>query len=152
MDIGKRIDDMGKSAAALGAWATIASAGAIALSAGDAIDGEGYAISRVVLGIIGLAAAALFWSGRNYGQDGMLAILAWGVLQIPFYATAPGENYTRQLFDLFVGATSQTTVNGEIRDYSQVGINLVGVAVAGWAGASRKRLDLWRRRALSPTP
>ena len=44
MDIGKRIDDMGRSAALLGAWTIIASAGAIALSAGDAIDGEGYAI------------------------------------------------------------------------------------------------------------
>jgi len=150
MDIGQRIDDMGKSAALLGAWTAIAGAGAIALNAGAAIDGEGYAICRVVLGLFGLAAAAVFWSGRNYGQDGMLAILAWGVLQIPFYATAPDDNYTTQLIDFFLGASSQTTVNGEITDYSAVGINLVGVAVAGWAGASRKRLDLWRRRALSP--
>jgi hypothetical protein len=150
MDIGKRIDDMGRSASLLGAWAVMASALSIVLNAGDAVDGEGAAISRVVLGLIGLAAAALFWSGRNYGQDGLYGILAWGALQIPYYASAPDGNITKQLFDAFLGATSQTTVNGEITSYSQVGINLVGIGVAIWASTCRGRLDLWRRRALSP--
>lgn len=150
MDIGKRIEDMGKSAALLGAWVVVASALSIVLNLADAVEGDGPAISRIVLGIVGLAAGALFWNGRNYGQDGLYGILAWGVLQIPFYASAPDGNYTKQLFDAFLGATSETRVNGEITSYSQVGINLVGIAVTIWATTCRSRLDLWRRRSLSP--
>ena len=150
MDIGKRIEDMGKSAALLGAWVVVASALSIVLNLADAVEGDGPAISRIVLGIIGLAAGTLFWSGRNYGKDGLYAILAWGVLQIPFYASAPDGNYTKQLFDAFLGATSETRVNGEITDYSQVGINLVAIVVVIWATTCRSRLDLWRRRSLSP--
>ncbi|MDQ3227131.1 MAG: hypothetical protein M3Q50_10940 [Chloroflexota bacterium] len=145
MNIGKRIDDRGRSASLLGAWAMVASALSIARNAGDADNGEGAAISRIVLGLIGLAAAALFCSGRNYGQHGLYGILARGALQIPFYALAPDGNITKQLFDAFLGATGQTTVNGEITSYSQVGINLVGVGIAIWATTCRGRLDLWRR-------
>lgn len=150
MNIGKWIEDRGRSASLLGAWAVVASAFGIALNVGAAVDGEGWAFSRIALGLVGLAAGALFWSGRNYGKDGLYGILAWGVLQIPFYAAEPGGNVTKQLFDAFLGATSQTTINGEIASYSQVGLNLVGVAVAIWAASCRSRLDLWRRRALSP--
>jgi hypothetical protein len=150
MNIGERMGQVGKLAAVVGAWAVIASAGEIVLSAGDAIDGEGHAITRVILGIIGLAAAGLFWSGRNYGQDGMRAIMAWGVLQIPYYASELDGNWTRQLVDLFLGATSETRVNGEITDYSQVGINAMGIIIAALAAKSLASLDLWRRRATSP--
>jgi hypothetical protein len=150
MNVGERIGQVGKLAAVVGAWAVIASVSEIVLSAGDAIDGEGYAIARGIIGIIGLAAAALFWSGRNYGQDGMRAIMAWGLLQIPYYASEPDGNWTRQLFDFFLGATSETRVNGEITDYSQVGINVMGILVAALAAKSLASLDLWRRRANSP--
>ncbi len=150
MNVGKRVEDMGRSASLLGAWAVVASALSIVLNAGDAVDGEGWAISRVVLGLIGLAAGTVFWSGRNYGKDGLYGILAWGVLQIPFYAVEPDGNISKQLFDAFLGATSETRVNGEITRYSQVGLNLVGVAIVIWASTCRGRLDLWRRRSLSP--
>ena len=149
MNIAERIDNMGKSAAILGAWTAIASVATIVMSADAAIDGETWAITRVVIAIVGIAAAALFWSGRNFGQDGMAAILVWGVLQIPFYATAEGQNYTTQLADFFAGLSSSTTVNGEFTEYSQVGVNLLGIAITAWAASARKRLDLWRRRDAS---
>jgi hypothetical protein len=152
MNISERIGQVGKLAAAIGAWAVIASVGEFARSVGDALDGEGYAIARVILSIIGLAAAGLFWSGRNFGQDGMRAIMAWGLLQIPYYASEPDGNWTRQLFDIFLGASSETRVNGAITEYSQVGINVMGIIIAALAARSLPRLDLWRRRALSPVP
>ncbi len=150
MDLGKRVEDMGRSASLLGAWAVVASGLGIVLNAGDAMDGEIWAISRILLGLIGLAAGVVFGSGRNYGKDGLFAILAWGVLQIPSYASVPDGNVTKQLFDAFLGSTSETRVNGEITSFSQAGINLVGVAVTIWASTCKGRLDLWRRRALSP--
>ena len=152
MNISERIGQVGKLAAAIGAWAIIASVGEFVRSGGDAIDGEGYAIARVILSIIGLAAAGLFWSGRNFGQDGMRAIMAWGILQIPYYASAPDGNWTRQFVDFFLGASSETRVNGQITEYSQVGINVMGIIVAALAARTLPRLDLWRRRAQSPVP
>jgi hypothetical protein len=149
VNIVERINNMGYSATILGAWTLIASLATIIMNAGAPFDGDTYAICRVVIAVVGLAATALFWSGRNYGQDGMTAILVWGVLQIPFYATADGQNYTTQLADFFAGASSSTAVNGEVTEFSQVGLNLVGIAIAVWAGSARKRLDLWRRRAAS---
>lgn len=129
MDIGKRVNDMGRKAAILGAWTVIASAASIVMNMGDAIDGEGYAITRIVLGLFGLAAAALLWTGRHFGRDGFYAIMAWGALQIPYFAQTADGNYTKQLVDVFLGASSQTTVNGEVTSFSAVGINLVGVII-----------------------
>ncbi|HYJ13102.1 MAG TPA: hypothetical protein VEW66_05905, partial [Thermomicrobiales bacterium] len=83
-------------------------------------------------------------------QDGMRAIMAWGVLQIPYYASEPDGNWTRQLVDLFLGASSETLVNGEITDYRQVGVNVMGIIVVALATRSLPSLDLWRRRANSP--
>jgi len=148
--LGKQIADMGRSAALLGAWVAFASALSIALNATDAIEGDGPAMIRVVLGLFGLAAGVLFWSGRDFGKPGLQAILMWGIVQIPVYAWQPDGNPTKQLFDLVLGASSQTVVNGEVTNYSQVGINLVGVAIVAWASMSRARLDLWRRRNLGP--
>ena len=148
--LGKQIADMGRSAALLGAWVAFASALSIALNATDAIEGDGPAIIRVALGSCGLAAGSLFWSGHDLGKPGLRAILIWGIVQIPVYAWQPDGNPTKQLFDLVLGASSQTVVNGEVTNYSQVGINLVGVAIVAWASMSRARLDLWRRRNLGP--
>ncbi len=150
--IGERIEDMGKSAVLLGGWVVIASASSIALNLGNAIDGEGPALVRVLLGLFGLGAGALFWSGRNFGKDGLYAIIAWGALQIPYIATEPDGNFTKQNIDVFVGASSQTSFNGEITDFSRIGINLVGVAIVIWAVSCRGRLDLWRRRSSPPSP
>lgn len=151
MGIAKRINDMGRSASLLGVWVVVASAGAIILDAGNMADGETYAVSRVVIGILGLAAAAAFWSGRNYGRDGLRAIMVWGVLQVPAYAQVANGNFTRQLIDFPLGAESSTTVNGVVTDYSQIGVNLIGIAVIIWARSCRNRLDLWRRRSGQPT-
>lgn len=147
--LSKRITDVGRSAALLGSWVVIASLGSIVINARDTIDGDGPAIVRVALGLFGLAAGALFWSGRDFGKPGLLAILAWGALQIPVYAWQPDGNPTKQLFDLVLGMSSRTVVNGDVTGFSQVGINLVGVAVTIWATMCRDRLDLWRRRSLS---
>ncbi len=149
MNIVERINAMGYSTTILGAWTVIASLATIVMNAGAVADGEAYALCRVAIAVVGLVAAALFWSGRNHGKDGMQAILVWGVLQVPFYATADGQNYTTQLADFFAGVSSSTTVNGEYTEFSQVGLNLLGVAIVFWAVSARKRLDLWSRREAS---
>ena len=147
MGISERINAMGTSAALLGAWTLIASVGAIVLNASDLLDGEGYAIIRVFIGLLGLAAAFIFWSGRNFGMDGLLAIIIWGIIQIPAFAQIPDGNVTKQLMDFPLGMESSSTVNGVITQYSQIGLNLVGIAIVIWGRSCQSRLDLWRRRA-----
>jgi hypothetical protein len=151
MNMRQRVDELGTLPVVLGVWAVIASAGEIVRSASAAVDGETYAIVRIALACVGLAAAALFWIGRNGGRDGMLGIMVWGVLQMPFVANQPDGNFTRQLVDMFAGVSTSMTVNGVITDYSQTGINLVGVAIAIGANVARKRLharDPWVRQPL----
>jgi hypothetical protein len=143
--------ELGTLSVVLGVWAVIASAGEIVRSVSAAMDGEEFAIVRFALAVLGLAAAGLFWSGRKGARDGMLGILAWGVLQIPFVANQPDGNFTRQLVDMFAGVSSSLTVNGVITDYSQTGVNLMGVAIAIGANVARKRLparDPWTRQPL----
>ena len=150
MNLGARINDMGMSASILGAWVAIASIGAISGNAGAAFDGEAYAIVRIIIGIVGLGAASTFWSGRNYGMDGLRAIMVWSVLQIPVYAQMLNGNFTKQLVDFPLGWETSTTVNGVVTDYSQIGVNLIGIGLFIWARSTRNRLDLWRRRDAPP--
>jgi|GEM_PF-3170087 len=149
MNMGERISSMGRSASLLGIWVIISSGGAILTNAGNMATGEAYAISRVIIGILGLVAAAAFWNGRNHGLDGLHAIMIWGVLQIPVYAQIVDGNFTKQLIDFPLGAESSTTINGIVTDYSLIGINLIGIAVVIWTQSCRNRLDLWRRQAES---
>ena len=113
----------------LGVWVVVATLGEMIRSSEATFDGNGPAIVRTILAIGGLAAAALFWGRQDGGQLGVLAILVWGMVQVPFYASEPDGNFTRQFVDVFLGVSSSTTVNGEFTEYSQVGFNLVGVVV-----------------------
>lgn len=149
MNVAGRINDMGRSAALLSLWVLVASAGELVRSAG-ALD-EAYGVSRVVLALLGIAAALILWSGRRYGRDGLYLIIAWSALQVPYVATEPDGNYTRQLIDMLIGMTDQVAINGEVTSYTAFGLNLVGVALLGWAVSTRERIDLWRRRS-APSP
>lgn len=150
MDVRQRIEDMGNMPALLGAWVVIASVGEIVRSFSAATDGEVFAFTRIGLAVVGLVGAALLWSGRNFGRDGILVILAWGVAQIPSFANEPDVSFTRQLIDIFMGATTSTTVNGVVTEYSQAGINLLGVAVVAWANVARKYLNARQARTGFP--
>ncbi len=134
-------DGMGRLPLMLGGWAVVATLGEMFRSSGGAFEGDTVAIVRIILAIGGLVAAALFWGGQNGGRDGMLGILVWGALQVPFFASQPDGNYTRQLIDVFAGVSSSTSVNGEYTNYSQVGFNLVGVAIVLGAYQARRRLE-----------
>lgn len=147
MNIAQRIYDMGRSASVLGVWVLIASVGAIVTNATDAFDGEPYAFTRIVIGILGLAAASVLWSGRNYGKDGLRLIMLWAALQIPAFAQIPDGNFFKQFIDFPLGMESSTTINGVVTDYSQIGVNLIGIALLIWARSCQERLDLWRRRS-----
>lgn len=140
MDTVQRFGPAGRLPKVLGVWVVIATLGEMYRSSEMVFDGNGPAIVRMIVAIGGLAAAALFWGRSDGGRLGVLGILTWGLVQVPFYAAEPGGNYTRQFIDVLAGVSSSTTVNGEYTEFSQVGFNLVGVVITLAAYRVSRRL------------
>jgi hypothetical protein len=55
----------------------------------------GPAVTRTAIALGGLAGAIVFASGR---RPGWILVLAWALIQIPFFAPAPGASPTQQSF------------------------------------------------------
>lgn len=147
MNFGERIDHMGKQLLALVVVTAVLSIGAIATSIGVAADGETFGYTRIALGLVGLVGAVLILVGNDYGKMGLTVVMTWAVVQSIFYATAPDGNFTRQLFDGLLGASSSTTINGEVTEFSAIGLNLVGLVMLGFAYMCRKQVTYWENRA-----
>ena len=147
MDFNARMSHMGKQLIALVVITAVLSIGGIVTSLGLLMDGEAYGYSRVALGVLGVAGAVLILVGNDYGKIGLTLVMAWGLIQSVFFATEPDGNFTRQLFDALAGASSSTTINDEVTEFSAIGLNLVGVAMFAFAYACRKQSDYWKNRA-----
>lgn len=140
-----RVDELRRGLALVAAYAVLAGVVSIALSLTAIADGEAYGISRAAIGLVGVAAGLLTFSGRTLGIDGWRALAIWAALQTPIYADEKGGNYFRQLFDVPAAATSSTTINGVVTEYSQIGINLVGVALLIVVFRLRERWNISQR-------
>lgn len=126
----------------LGGYATIVGALSFVVDAGPAMAGDGPAVGRALLGLVGVVGGLLLWAARPAGL-GWWVCLAWAVIQIPYVASNPEGSPTAQFIRLPLTMASQTTVNGVVTAYSEIGINLVGVVLA---------IVLARRRAALQRP
>lgn len=147
MNIRDRFDHMGKQMLILVAITAILSLGGIITSFGTVIDGETYGYTRIGLGLVGLLGAILILVGHDYGKMGLSVVMAWAAVQSVFYATVPDGNYTRQLIDGLAGSSTSTMINGEVTEFSAVGLNLVGLVMLGFAYMCRKQVTYWENRA-----
>ena len=121
----------GREALILAAIAALLGALSVAANLGDALGGSGPALGRAALGVLGVVAGVWLWRQPRRG---------WWLLQIPVYAWTPDGSPTLQVVSFPLAATSQVTENGRVTAYSQVGINLVGVALALWLLQRREPL------------
>lgn len=135
---------LGRSLTVLTAYAVIVGGLSLVINLGAAFDGVSPAIGRAVIGVVGLAAGTLLWTGRRVGIDGWHAVMLWSLLQIPFYAWNTEGSPTVQLLEFPLSASSTSIVNGEVTSYSEIGINVIGVILAFWVARTRER---WERRA-----
>ncbi len=124
-----RVETLGRGLSLVAGYALVAGFLSIVLSISAMADGEAYGFTRAAIGIVGIAAGLLVLSGKDLGIDGWQALVLWAALQTPVYADEKGGNYFRQVFDVPAAASSSTTINGVMTEYSQIGINLVGVAL-----------------------
>lgn len=108
------------------ALAGIIGAASIVFNASGALDGEIPAIGRMLLGLVGVAGAALLWIQP---QSGWLVCILWAAIQIPYFAWNTEGCPVSQVLYFPVSASNETRVNWEITSFSEYGINLVGVAL-----------------------
>ena len=124
-----RVESLRRGLALISGYAIVAGVLSIVLSVSAMADGEAYGFTRAAIGLVGIAAGLLVLSGKEIGIDGWRALVLWSALQVPIYADTKDGNLFRQLFDLPAAFTSSTTINGVVTEYSQLGFNLVGVAL-----------------------
>lgn len=118
------------------------------VNAGAAAGGEAQAMSRAIIGLVGIAGGIFAWTLRSGPVSGWHILMAWALVQIPVVAWSPAGSPTLQIIALPLGMTSSVEVNGELTSYSQIGINLVGVALA--IAISKKRMAFTGPRVALP--
>jgi hypothetical protein len=125
-----QVDGRPTSLVVLAAYTAIVGALTIITDFSAALDGSVPAICRVVLGVVGLAGGLLLWTERPTPFAGWAVCMVWAVAQIPVFAWNTDGNPTSQFLEIPLGVTSQTTRNGVVTSYSELGINLAGVILA----------------------
>jgi hypothetical protein len=118
------------------------------VNAGAAAGGEAQAMSRAILGLVGVAGGVFAWTLRAGPISGWHVLMAWALVQIPVFAWSPAGSPTLQIVALPLGMTSSVEVNGVLTSYSEIGVNLVGVVLA--AVLSKQRMAFTGKRVAIP--
>lgn len=95
----------------------------------DLMAGSVPGIGRVIVGMLGVAAAVLM---RLQPRNGWLLAMAWAVVQIPFYAWSPDGAATAQAVQIPLTMTNSSRVNGQLVSYTSFGVNVAGVIFLVW--------------------
>lgn len=141
-----RVHQLRRGLALIAGYAVVAGAASVLLSLMAIPDGEMYGVSRALIGLLGIAAGLLTVSGRSFGVvDGWKALALWAALQVPVYADTKGGNLFRQVVDIPAAVTSSTTINGVVTEFSQVGVNLLGIGLLIALSRLRERWEIRRR-------
>ena len=106
--------------------AGVMGAASVVMNVGDMGDSTP-AMIRVALGVFGVAAAAMLVARPRIGW---LLVLAWAVLQIPVIAWNIDGNAFEQVLTFPLAMSSSTTVNGDVTESSQFGVNVIGIVLA----------------------
>ena len=137
----ERIELLGRSLALLGTYAIVVGALSIVTNLSGIADGEVVAVGQAALGVVGVAAGLLVWTLRRVGIDGWQALMVWCVAQLPIIAWSTEGSPTTQMWEILLGVSTSTTVNGVVTSSEQYGLNAVGIALCIWATRSRERWD-----------
>jgi hypothetical protein len=105
-------------------YAGLVGAASVALGVSGALSGELPALGQMLLGLVGVAAAALLLTNP---RQGWLLALVWAAIQIPYIAWNVDGSPLAQALYLPLSASNETRVNGEVTAFSEYGINLAGV-------------------------
>ena len=117
----------------------------IVLSVSAMADGEAYGFTRAAIGLVGIAAGLLVLSGKDLGIDGWRGARTLGRAADAGLRRRKGRELLPAALRHPGRGGSSTTINGVVTEYSQIGINLVGVALLIIVFRLRERWNLSQR-------
>lgn len=145
----ERINELGRKLVMFAAAAVIIGAIGVVLSVPDAIDGEWTGIASLIVGLLGIAAGLMIWTGTNAGTglDGMNLGVLWALALVPYvhiFDRDAGTDMTYPLpdFGAIFSFGSSTSVNGQVVQEEIWGIGFLGVILLVSAVVVRKE---WTR-------
>jgi hypothetical protein len=115
---------------------------------GAALDGSVPALSRSILGLVGITGGVFAWTFRQAPVSGWGILMLWAIVQIPVFAWSIDGSPTLQIISLPLSATSTTTINGVVTSHSEIGVNVAGIILAGVL--SRQRVAFAGKRPAQP--
>jgi hypothetical protein len=141
-----RIQQLGRNLTMFVAATVIIGVAGIVMGIGPAMDGEWTGIAGVIVGLLGIAAGAMIWTGQGAGTalDGMNLGVLWAIGHLPYLKVFDAESGTDLLypvpaFGALFNMGSSTTVNGQIVKEDIWGIGFLGIIMIIWALSARKR-------------
>jgi hypothetical protein len=132
----------------LSLYAIVVGALTFLVDIGAALDGSAPAMSRAVLGLVGIVGGVLAWTFRHTPVSGWHILMFWAIVQIPVFAWSIDGSPTLQIISLPLSATSTTTINGVVTSHSEIGVNVAGIILAGVL--SRQRAAFAGKRPSQP--
>jgi Na+/proline symporter len=141
----ERINELGRKLVMFAVAAVIIGVTGVVLSVPGALDGEWTSIASLVVGLLGIAAGVIIWSGANAGSalDGMNLGVLWALLLVPYTHTLDVDEgidttYPLPDFGAIFSFGSSTSVNGQLVREDIWGIGFLGVILLVSAVVVRK--------------
>jgi hypothetical protein len=145
----ERINELGRKLVMFAAAAVIIGAIGAVLSVPGAFDGEWTSIAALIVGLLGIAAGLMIWTGANAGSalDGMNLGVLWALAHVPYVRILDrdaGTDMTYPLpdFGAIFSFGSSISVNGQLVQEDVWGIGFLGVILLISAVVVRKE---WTR-------
>jgi hypothetical protein len=145
----ERVNELGRKLVMFAAAAVIIGAIGAVLSVPDALDGEWTGVAALIVGLLGIAAGLMIWTGANAGSalDGMNLGVLWALSLVPYihiFDRDAGTDMTYPLpdFGAIFSFGSSTSVNGQVVQEEIWGIGFLGVILLVSAVVVRKE---WSR-------
>lgn len=141
----ERIAELGRKVTMFAAAAVIIGAAGVVMGVGDARDGEWTGIVALFVGVLGIAAGVLIWTGAGAGGilDGMNLGMLWALAHVPYMRYLNTESgidreYPLPAFGAIFTVESSRTINDELVMNDVWGIGFMGVVLVVFAISARK--------------
>lgn len=139
-----RMDELGRKLILFVVVAVGMGIAGVALSIPSASDGEWTGMASLVLGLLGITAGAMVWTGAGAGTvlDGMNVGVLWATLHLPyieiFRAGGQDMQYPIPAIGAILSFGSSQSVNGQLAQRDVWGIALLGIVLLALAMTARK--------------
>ncbi|KAB2847848.1 MAG: hypothetical protein F9K44_12385 [Hyphomicrobiaceae bacterium] len=102
---------------------------------------QSMALGRAAVSFLGVLAGVALLAGPGMaGSAGWGLALLWAIVQIPIFTQSIDGAPNLTVASVRLALTSSSTVNGQVAQYSSIGVNLLALGLAVWLARGRARL------------